>query len=98
MPPSSTALTYEVIPYGLTQDGGRRGRRQKERYRGHPSPNIFVRGPELPLPDTYSKEMKQNENKLTLTDALFRIIRHGNQPTLGDTSAQQTEQLKGTND
>ena len=98
MPPSSTALTYEVIPYGLTQDGGRRGRRQKERYRGHPSPNIFVRGPELPLPDTYSKEMKQNENKLTLTDALFRITRHGNQSTLGDTSAQQTEQLKGTND
>ena len=87
-----------MIPYGLTQDGGRRGRGQKERYREHPSLNISVRGPELPLPDTYSKEMKQNENKLTLTNALFRITRHGNQPTLGDTAPEQTEQLKGTND
>lgn len=34
----------------------------------------------------------------TLTDALFTITRLGNQPTLGDTSPQQTEQLKGAND
>ena len=90
-------LTCEVIPYGLTQGGGCRRRGWKERYKEHPSLNISVRGPELPLLDTYSKEMKQNGNILTHT---HRCLVQNNQawkpPTLGDVSPQHTEQLKGT--